>query len=142
MSFFKLVITGGDNNIEMTTQINSAEVLLDTINDNVMTKSNGMLAKLTITGKIKEEDSAPYLELFRWAKDFKSKTQYRKVELSIFGAEDEGGKYRRYEFGQMFIVDYKETYPENKSGVAQTGTFELKLTQKDDNWDSVESFPK
>lgn len=137
MSFFKVTITGGDNPIELKEQITGAEVFMDTINDNVENKSSGMLAKLTLSGKIREQDSAIFIELFNWSKDFKAKTQYRKVEMAVGGAEDT--IYRSYEFGKMFVVDYKETYAADKNQ-NQTGEFELKLTQQDDNWESVDSF--
>lgn len=137
MSFFKVTITGGDNPIEMTEQITNAEVFMDTINDNVENKSSGMLAKLTLKGKIREKDSAIFIDLFNWSKDFRGKTQYRKVEMTVGSAEDT--IYRRYEFGKMFVVDYKEIYVSDKNQ-NQTGEFELNLTQQDDNWDSVDSF--
>lgn len=139
MSFFKVTISGGDNPIEMREQITGAEVFMDTVNNDVENKSSGMLAKLTLSGKIREQDSSIFIELFKWAKDFKGKSQYRKVEMEVGGAEDT--IYRRYEFGKMFVVDYKENYVDSKDA-NQTGQFELLLTQQGDNWDSVDSFPQ
>lgn len=141
MSHFKLVVSGGENPIELAKDVSKVEVFIDTVEDNVMGRASGVLAKLTVKGKIDEKNSAPFLELFRWSKDFNSDTQYRKVELYIYSGDNESGCYRHYEFGRMFVVDYKEIYPDSKEKSAQYGSFELNLTQQDDNWDSVESFP-
>lgn len=139
MSFFKVTILGGDNPIEMKEQVTGAEVFMDTVNDDVENKSGGMLAKLTLSGKIREQDSAILIELFKWSKDFKGKSQYRKVEMEVGAAEDT--ICRRYEFGKMFVVDYKEIYTDKNDG-NQIGTFVMNLTQQGDNWDSVDSFPQ
>lgn len=141
MSSFKLIISGGENTIEIAKDVLQAEIFIDTINNDVMSRANGVLAKLLIKGKINEKNSAPSLELFRWSKDFNSDTQYRKVELYVYSGSEETGCYRHYEFGRMFVVDYKETYSDAKEGASQYGSFELSLTQQDDSWDSVESFP-
>lgn len=142
MSLFKISITGGDTPIELGNEVLDVEVFLDTVKENVLTRSSGVLAKLEIKGQIDENNPAPYVEMFRWAKDFKSKTQYRKVELAIFkGTDGEEARYRRFEFGSMFVVDYKENYYKEGDEKSQYGSFQLNLTQKDDNWDSVETLP-
>lgn len=138
MSFFKVTVTGGDSPIEMTKQITSVDVAFVTVNKDVVNKSSGMLAKATITGRIKPEDTNTCLALFKWAKDFKAKSQYRQVSIEVGEADD--SIYRKYDLGKMFVVDYIEQYVSNKDE-NQTGQFELKLTQQDDNWDCVESFP-
>lgn len=61
------------------------------------------------------------------------------MELEVGASKDSA--YRRYEFGKMFVVDYKENYVGAKEG-NQEGSFQLNLTQRDDNWDSVDTFPQ
>lgn len=146
MSHFKLTITGGDNPIELGKYVSDVKVLMNTIDNNVMNRSNGVLAQLEVAGRIDEDNTSTFLDLFRWSKDFNSKTQYRKVELFIYKGDNEDC-YRHYEFGKMFVVDYNEEYysggSKNSSGKRRPeyGEFTLSLTQKDDNWDTVESFP-
>lgn len=140
MSYFKMIVSGGENPIQLDKDISEVDVTLDTINNDVMSRSNGVLAKLCVKGSIDETNSGPFLELFRWATDFNSETQYRKVEVYLYTGSNETGGYRRYEFGKMFVVDYQEVYTSSQDN-NQYGSFELYLTQKDDNWDSVESFP-
>lgn len=143
MSFFEIEISGGEKPIKLDKDITRVEVKMDTINDNVLTKSNGMLARVKINGKFDEKKSEQYINLFKWAKDFNSKTQYRSVKISVKEGDDENGAvYRSYEFGQMFVVDYKESYSDNSSNESQYGSFELDLTQKDNSWDKVETFAK
>ena len=137
MTHFKVTISGGDNPIELGAQVKKVETFMDTINNDTQSKSGGMLAKLEISGDIRSQDSAIFVELFKWAKDFKDKTQYRKVEVEVGAAED--SIFRRYEYDKMFVVDYKETYVGEGR---EHGSFILNLTQQDDNWGGVESFPQ
>lgn len=141
MSFFKLEITGGENPITLNSNIFSAKIWFDTIDDKVLTKSSGVLAKIEIKGRIDEENPEPYLEMFNWAKDFKTKTLYRKVDLKVYSGTDDADLYRHYEYGKMFVVDYQETYAASQDQ-EQNGSFTLLLTQKDGNWDDVLSFKK
>lgn len=140
----------GDNVIEIggvkeeKPVITSAEVWLDTIDDDTSKKSKAMLARVNIKGKFLSGSEAPKLkeklrEMFLWAMDFKMSTTYRKVTLTV--KEDEETVFRTYEFDKIFVRDYKEIFKnsdEEGSDGDKGGTFELDLTQQDNQLDTIE----
>ena len=115
--------------------ITDVEIFIDTIDDNVRQKASGMLARLTVIGKIDVSIQDQLIGLFDWSKDLDSDNWYRNVELKIFSGKK---LYRTYEFPKMFVVDYKEFYHE--SGNDEDGTFELYLTQKDNNFEGIKTY--
>ena len=139
MSYFNLEITANSKTIQMSQQLTSVNVVLDTPDDNVTGKSADILAHITIEGDIDPHDSKPYIELFNWAKDFSSESQYRKMKISIGASEDK--PCRSYEFERMFVVDYKERYEKAKTG-GQVGTFTLLINQEANNLQKAETFDK
>ena len=140
----------GDNVIEIggvkeeKPVITSAEVWLDTIDDDTSKKSKAMLARVNIKGKFLSGSEAPKLkeklrDIFLWAMDFKMSTTYRKVTLTV--KEDEETVFRTYEFDKIFVRDYKEIFKnsdEEGSDGDKGGTFELDLTQQDNQLDTIE----
>ena len=124
--------------------ITSAEVWLDTIDDDTSKKSKAMLARVNIKGKFLSGSEAPKLkeklrDIFLWAMDFKMSTTYRKVTLTV--KEDEETVFRTYEFDKIFVRDYKEIFKnsdEEGSDGDKGGTFELDLTQQDNQLDTIE----
>lgn len=139
MSYFNLEISANSKTIQMSKQITSVEVVLDTPDDKVTGKSADILAHITIIGDIDPHDSKPYIDLFNWAKDFTSESQYRKVKIAIGASENE--LCRSYEFECMFVVDYKEQYEKAKTG-GQVGTFTLLINQEANNLQKAETFDK
>ncbi|MDY6268653.1 hypothetical protein [Selenomonas bovis] len=110
------------------------DVKFDTIDENVTDKSHGMLARVTVHGKIMKENHKELKEVMQWAVDKNGETQYRTViiEMLVAGGEEPYG----YEIQQMFVEDYFETYQREGEGAASGSkaedTFELKLTQRQD----------
>ena len=115
--------------------ITDVEIFIDTIDDNVRQKASGMLARLTVIGKIDVSIQDQLIGLFDWSKDLDSDNWYRNVELKIFESKK---LQRTYEFPNMFVVDYKELY--HASGEQKEGTFELYLTQKDNNFEGIKTY--
>lgn len=130
MIYYELKIEAGEDKIEINedNMIYYAEIHLDTINDSVQTKSNGLLARMTLRGKIDPSINDSLVKISAWARDLKKETTYRKVTLTI--KEDEAGIIlRTYEIPAMFVCDYREIYgnPEDD----KTAIFKLELTQKE-----------
>ncbi|MDO5296539.1 MAG: hypothetical protein Q4F00_07910 [bacterium] len=121
--------------------IESVEVFLDTIDDNVMQKSGGMLAKIVIKGKIPEnrELASKFKKFSEWARDNSSESQNRDICIGI--KADDNNFQCVYYIKKVFVVDYREVYV--LDGAKKDGAydrFELYLTQVQDNMDKFEIF--
>ncbi len=129
MIYYELRIESGDNVIEITEEstIYFAEVFLDTINNDTHKKSNAMLARVTIQGKIDESINDSLIKISEWARDLDDKTTYRKVILTV--KKDATTILRTYEIPDMFVCDYREVYGNPADDT--TEFFELNLTQKE-----------
>lgn len=115
--------------------ITGLDIFLDTIDDHVRQKAGGMLAKVAVFGKIDDLIQPQLMELFNWAKELNGSKWYRQLEITIF----EGGEIKRnYIFPDMFVVDYKENY--RVTGSNSDDTFALYLTQKENNFKTIETF--
>lgn len=129
MIYYELKVEAGDNVIEIKEEntIYFADVSIDTINDDTQKKSNAILARMTLQGKIDPSINDALMKISEWARDLKNETTYRKVTLTIKDAED--SILRTYEIPDMFVCDYSEVYgdPDNENGTF----FSLKLTQKE-----------
>ena len=138
MIFYELKIESGDNVIEITEEstIYSAEVFLDTINNDTQKKSNAMLARVTIQGKIDVSINDRLINISEWARDLNDKTTYRKVTLTV--KEDATTTLRTYEIPDMFVYDYCEIYGDPIDN--KTAFFELKLTQKENQLEDFNTY--
>ena len=139
MIYYALKIESAKEPIEITEKnmITSAEVVFDTINNNTQKKSNAILAKMTLCGKIATEINDSLIKISEWARDLKNETTYRKVMLTIY--EDEDGQVLRiYELPDMFVLNYKEIY--KGASDDDTYTFELKLTQRENRLDEIKTY--
>lgn len=134
----KIESAGGDPiEIAEENMITSAEITFDTINDNTQKKSNAILAKMTLCGKIAKEINDSLIKISEWARDLKNETTYRKVTLTIYEDED-NTTLRIYELPDMFVCDYKETY--KSASENDNYTFELKLTQRENRLKEVKTY--
>ena len=126
----KIESSEGEIVINAESVITSAEVMFDTINNDTRTKSNAILARMTICGIISTgkdtsiNDEA--IKLSDWARDLNSGTTYRKVTLTVKD-DSTASIFRIYEIPDMFVCDYKESF--KSSDINDAYTFELKLTQ-------------
>ena len=139
MIYYALKIESSEDAIEIIEKnmITSAEVTFDTINTNTQKKSNAILAKMTVCGKIAKEINDSLIKISEWARDLQDDTTYRKVTLTIF--EDNKGKVLRiYEVPDMFVLNYKESY--KGASDDDTYTFELKLTQRENRLDEIKTY--
>ena len=139
MIYYALKIESAKEPIEITEKnmITSAEVAFDTINNNTQKKSNAILAKMTLCGKIATEINDSLIKISEWARDLKNETTYRKVTLTIYEDED-NTTLRIYELPDMFVCDYKEIYKSASENDAFT--FELKLTQRENRLKEVKTY--
>ena len=129
----EIIFGKNDSEKDVITDVN---VILDTIDDNVRQKSNIMQAKVTIKGKIAKEIMPELIKIFNWSKDADKEKWYRSLEIKIF--ESEGSVIRKYNFEQMFVVDYFEFY--NVEGNNKDDRFELKLTQLENNFKTIVTY--
>ena len=138
MIFYELKVEAGDNVIEIKEDntINFADVSIDTINDDTQKKSNAVLARMTLQGKIEPSINDALMKISEWARDLKNESTYRKVTLTIKDGAD--SILRTYEIPDMFVCDYSEVYgdPDNEDGTF----FSLKLTQKENKLDSFNTY--
>ena len=117
--------------------IESAEIFLDTIDDNVKQKSGSMLAKVTIKGKIPQapELMKKFRKLSEWARDRKE-AAYRDICIAVKSAEDSFQVV--YTLKEVFVVDYKEFYFSTSGSTEAHDRFELKLTQRENNMNKID----
>ncbi len=124
--------------------ITNIDIHMDTVNNNVSNKSNAMLAKITIFGSIDEAINSEILKLFEWSKESHKEKWYRTLEIKI--KTDESTPYRTYSFENVFVVDYIEHYKVESAQGDESATnadkdhFELYLTQKENNFESIEAY--
>ena len=128
MIYYELKIESDEDTIEITKEsmIFFAQVSFDTINNDTQKKSNAILTRMVVKGKIDESINDSLLKISEWARDLNDSTTYRKVTLTI--KKDAAGKIlRTYEVPAMFVCDYNESYgaPDDDD----ESSFELKLTQ-------------
>ena len=132
------VITLGYDDDGKTT-LKLIDIMFDTIENEVMSKSDGMIAKITLTGDIKEVESGKgnnikqLIGLFDWAKSNESDEIYSKVEVELWS---NSARLRCYVFEEMFVVDYNETYSKDKN----RSEFVLKLNQLENCLDKINTF--
>lgn len=121
--------------------VQSINVSLDTLDDNVTQKSTAMVARISIRGAITPGNSKALTEIFKWAKDFKRATTYREIKIESRGLEDDTP--RTYEMDKVFICDYSEFFGISKEG-DKVGdarpSFEMKLTQFQNDWEGVKIY--
>ena len=112
--------------------VTGVDVRFDTIDENATQKSHGMIARVTVYGRILKENHKTLKEVMQWAIDNKGDTEYRNVlvEMIVSAGEEAYG----YEIPDMFVVDYAESYHGEGSGDGSVqklpDTFELKLSQR------------
>ena len=115
--------------------IKDVTILMDTVNDNVRDKANAILAKIKITCRIDDRISDEVLKIFNWSKELDEKKWYRTIEIKMKTSMN--NVFRTYIFEKVFIVDYAEYYDYDKSSIDH---FELLLTQKENNLNTIEAF--
>lgn len=126
---------GNADDTENQNFITGLDIHIDTIDDKVRQKAGGMLAKITILGKVDNSIQKQLIDIFNWSKELSGDKWYRNLEIKLF----EGGSTKRtYIFENMFVVDYKELY--RVTGSNSDDTFELYLTQKENNFKTIETF--
>ncbi len=136
------VIEFGTDSAEETGLITDVKIHLDTTNNDVSKKAMGMLAKITIKGKILDAESVKkkYMDLFKWSKSLNKNEWYRSIEIKAYVGEDQEEVYRTYKFDNVFVVDYIEEYSASTKDDAGKDHFELFLTQKENNLQNIETY--
>lgn len=112
--------------------IEQVEIFFDTIDDNALQRSDNMLAKVQIVGKISENSDfmSKLRKLSDWARDRSSETTYRNICIGIKASSN---KFQMvYSMKKMFVVDYKENYGSDNK-------FTLNLTQRANNLNKIET---
>ncbi len=124
--------------------ITDVVIHMDTVNNDVRNKAPAMLAKIEIHGAINSEVGDRVLKLFEWSKELNEKKWYRTITIKAKTSIDK--PYRTYIFEKVFVVDYWERYKtESAQGDEQAKNadrdhFELFLTQKENNFKTIEAY--
>ena len=119
---------GGEIELEAA----KAEIKFKTLEDDVRYKSESMNVTITISGELRKADPKPFIQLFKWSKDFDDSTVYRKVEIT--DTKGTNVTYRTYIFPEMFPISYTEDL------VGDHSKYELGLRQKEGFFDQIETF--
>ena len=120
--------------------LTNVNIYMETLDKISKKKSQAMLAKIEVFGKIDAEESKNlkllYKALFDWSKSLDKNQWYRTVDIEI---KDDGGNdtFRKYHFEKMFVVDYKEFYDGTNN---ENNRFELYLTQQELQFKTIEVF--
>ena len=128
-----ITITAENGETIVLTSTNTS-IKFETFAENVRNKSKSVNATATITGKIKDTDTSELKKVFNWSKSFKSAEVYRKLKIDDTAGTDE--IRRSYEFEQMFVLDYEEYLDEDDVN----SKYMLKLRQKEDHFDDIETY--
>lgn len=118
--------------------ITDVKVQFDTLDDNVMSKSNAMVARIEIRGNLEDSNNEQLQKVFNWAKDFRKTSTYRTVKIVIYDSE-EGGELRNYSISPVFVTDYTEEY-QSTDGEERGGLFFLKMNQVQNNFDNAKTY--
>ena len=116
--------------------ITKVDIHLDTIDNNVLQKSNAVLARITVTGKIIDEITDTLRQLFEWSCEYDKNKWYRTVEIEI--KSDNINVSRTYIFKEVFVVDYQELY--KTDGNDDKPEFILSMTQRENNLDKIDTY--
>lgn len=138
---YELKIESSEETIEINENeiIKSAVVIFDTVNENAQKKTNSIVVRVNITGQINSTVNEALIKIMNWTRDLKNDTTYRNVTLTVH--DDEGGSILRiYELPAMFVCDFKENFGDTSSD--DSGTFELKLIQKENQLKEIKAYSK
>ncbi|MBQ7008834.1 MAG: hypothetical protein IJN05_06415 [Ruminococcus sp.] len=107
----------------------------NTIDDNVLSKSNDSRAEIIVKGRITEFNKEETCKLASWSIETDSNLIYRTVKLVTYTSTDKNAKMlRSYEIEQMFVLDYTEEFNNSSDdNEASSGNFELYVVQKKGN---------
>lgn len=90
--------------------------------DNALSYDANSYTGLEFTGVILKENKAAILELLKWSLMTEGKDIYRPINVKLSSTDD---ILREYDFPEMFVVDYRETFKGEDSG-----NFKLTLNQR------------
>ncbi len=134
----EVIEIGKDGKEREKSLITDVEVHMDTVNNDARNKSNAMLAKIKIVGKINSEIREEVLNIFNWSKELDQKKWYRTIEIKAKSSMSE--VFRTYIIPNVFVVDYFENYKTEMEGNNEADQFELYLTQQENNFKTIEAF--
>lgn len=137
MAGYNLSIKNNEEVIELSTEeevgkpvITEVSFKMNTLDDHARNRADAVRGELKITGVITAENRDETKPLAKWAMDADRKTLYRSVEIVVYdGKNCTGEVLRRYQFSNMFVIDYEENF----GGDSDSGTFELFIAQKEGN---------
>lgn len=110
--------------------IESVEFIVDTVNDNVKDRSEDVLNRVIIKGKISPDNMEATRDLLLWSLGRTAEEIYRTAEITIRITRT--SRVRKYSLDRVFCLDYSEQFNTN-----QDCTFELKFAQRKDNMDGI-----
>ena len=118
-------------------QLTSVTVSFDSPDD-VKSKMAKIENMVEISGKLDLEAQENYAVLTKWAlQDSSNGSAYRKVTIWIVGNDEK--LFRKMIYPNCFVVDYKETYIEEKGNAeTETDKMKLKIKQQVDKLDAIE----
>lgn len=126
----KINQAGGTEIYLDSTAVESVEFIVDTVNDNVKDRSEDVLNRVIIKGKISQNNMEATRDLLLWSLGKTTEEIYRTAEITIRMTETT--RVRKYSMDRVFCLDYSEQFDKQK-GCA----FELKFAQRKDNMDGI-----
>jgi len=111
--------------------IDSVKFIVDTVNDNVKDRSEDVLNRVIIKGKISPDNKDATRDLLLWSLGKTTEEVYRTVEISI--KVNQTSRVRKYSMDRVFCLDYSEQFNNGD----EDNTFELKFAQRKDNMEGI-----
>lgn len=138
MAFFELKVNSSTADSisfllddEDTNTITDIQFFMNTLNDNTLNRSQSVRAEFIIKGSIDDKSKSEIQKLAAWAIATEKDKVYRDVNIIIRDNSDTSGEtLRRYNFSEMFVIDYKEIFKSSAEKDDQ-GSFELLIAQKE-----------
>ena len=111
-------------------ELTSVQFNMNTLDDSVKSRAKGIRAEFIIKGIINDKTKSEVQKLAAWAIATEEEELYRSINVLVKNGSGETAKVlRRYEFSDMFVLDYIELFPEENASDS-IGKFELFIAQK------------
>lgn len=112
--------------------ITDIQFFMNTLNDNTLNRSQSVRAEFIIKGSIDDKSKSEIQKLAAWAIATEKDKIYRNINIIVRDNEDPSGEtLRRYNFSEMFVIDYKEIFKQKTDDKDDQGSFELLIAQKE-----------
>ena len=144
MAYFELIVTSNANTTEPikfeigqdSNTIKDVQFFMNTLNDKTLNRAQSVRPEFIIKGAIDENSKIEIQKLAAWAIATEKDKIYRNRNIVVKdNVAESGATLRRYNFDDMFVIDYKETFNQiqdsDNGSKDDEGKFELFIAQKE-----------